>query len=119
MSAYLLVRVKVTDWDKYKEYMKVTPGVIEQYGGRFIVRGGDVETLEGPPETYRVVVVEFPSVGFGPVHVKIHEPSIQQIDLVDQQRFGLGKDDGILGRLVVAFRHREHDDLTAFPKFKC
>jgi uncharacterized protein (DUF1330 family) len=61
MSAYLLVRVNVTDWDKYKEYMKVTPGVIEKYGGRFMVRGGDVETLEGPPETYRVVLVEFPS----------------------------------------------------------
>ena len=62
MSAYLLVRVDVTDWDKYKEYMKVTPGVIEKYGGRFLVRGGDVATLEGPEETYRVVLVEFSSV---------------------------------------------------------
>ena len=62
MSAYLLVRVDVTDWDKYKEYMKVTPGVIEKYGGRFLVRGGDVSTLEGPEETHRVVLVEFSSV---------------------------------------------------------
>ena len=62
MSAYLFVRVEVTDWDKYKEYMKITPGVIEKYGGRFMTRGGDVETLEGPQETRRIVLVEFPSV---------------------------------------------------------
>ena len=61
MPAYLIARVQVTDWDRYREYTKLTPGAIEQFGGRFIVRGGQTVTLEGPPETGRVVVIEFPS----------------------------------------------------------
>ena len=61
MSAYLLGRVEITDQDRYKEYMKKTPGVIEKYGGKFIVRGGEVVTLEGAAETRRLVLIEFPS----------------------------------------------------------
>ena len=62
MTAYLLGRVEITDPDRYKEYMKKTPGAIEKYGGKFIVRGGDVVTLEGPEETRRLVLIEFPSL---------------------------------------------------------
>ena len=62
MTAYLLGRVAITDPDRYREYMKKTPGVIEKYGGKFIVRGGNVETLEGAEEKRRVVLIEFPSV---------------------------------------------------------
>ena len=61
MAAYLLARVEVTDWDRYKEYAKVTPGAIAKHGGKFIVRAGDMVTLEGPDETRRVVLIEFPS----------------------------------------------------------
>ncbi len=60
--AYLIARVQVTDWSRYREYMKQTPAVIARYGGKFIVRGGDIVTLEGPPETRRLVVIEFPSL---------------------------------------------------------
>ena len=52
----------MTNWEQYKEYTKVTPGVIEQFGGRFIVRGGEMVTLEGSEETARIVVIEFPSL---------------------------------------------------------
>ncbi len=62
MPAYLIARVEVTDWGRYREYMKATPGAIERFGGRFIVRGGEMATLEGPEETRRVVVIEFPSL---------------------------------------------------------
>ena len=62
MAAYLIVRVTVTDMEQYKEYMKLTPAILEQYGGKFIVRGGETVTLEGPEETNRMVIVEFPSV---------------------------------------------------------
>ena len=62
MTAYLLGRVEITDPERYKEYMKKTPGAIEKYGGKFIVRGGDVVTLEGPEETRRLVLIEFPSL---------------------------------------------------------
>lgn len=61
MAAYLIARVEVTDPERYGEYMKHTPRIIDRFGGRFIARGGDVTTLEGEPETRRVVVLEFPS----------------------------------------------------------
>jgi len=62
MAAYILARVEVTDWDRYKEYVKKTPGAIKKYGGKFIVRGGEMVTLEGPEETRRLVLIEFPSL---------------------------------------------------------
>ena len=62
MTAYLLGRVEITDQDRYKEYMKETPGVIKKYGGKFVIRGGEVVTLEGAEETRRVVLIEFPSI---------------------------------------------------------
>ncbi len=62
MTAYIIARVEVRDWDRYREYMKHTPGVIARFGGRFIVRGAETHTLEGSPETRRVVVIEFPSL---------------------------------------------------------
>ena len=62
MPAYMIARVNVTDWDQYNEYMKVTPGIIAKYEGRFIVRGGEMVTLEGPEEKWRIVVVEFPNL---------------------------------------------------------
>ena len=62
MAAYMIARVNVTDWDKYNEYIKVTPGIIAKYDGRFIVRGGETVTLEGPEEKWRIVVIEFPDL---------------------------------------------------------
>ena len=37
MSAYLIARVNVTDMDQYKNYMKLSPGIIEKFGGKFVV----------------------------------------------------------------------------------
>jgi uncharacterized protein (DUF1330 family) len=62
MPAYVVVRVEVTDWDKYNEYLKAGPGTLAQYGGRFIARNGEKATLEGPEETHRVIILEFPSL---------------------------------------------------------
>jgi uncharacterized protein (DUF1330 family) len=62
MLAYVIARVEVTDWDKYNEYLKVGPGTIAKYGGRFIARAGEVAVLEGPEETRRLVILEFPSL---------------------------------------------------------
>lgn len=60
-KAYVLVQVEVSNPAQYGEYMKLSPGIIAKFGGRFIVRGGRSETLEGAPATGRIVVVEFPS----------------------------------------------------------
>jgi uncharacterized protein (DUF1330 family) len=62
MPAYVIVHVEVTDWEKYREYMRHTPRIIAEHGGRFIVRGGESVTLEGAPSARRLVVVEFPSL---------------------------------------------------------
>ncbi len=62
MPAYLIAKINVTDKEQYKEYMKLTPAAIEKYGGKFIVRGGEKVTLEGPEETRRVVLIEFPDM---------------------------------------------------------
>ncbi len=59
MAGYIIARINVTDPKKYKDYTAVTPGLIAKYGGRFIVRGGETVTFEGPEETGRVVVIEF------------------------------------------------------------
>jgi uncharacterized protein (DUF1330 family) len=61
MPGYLIARVDVSDPNQYGKYTAVTPDVIARHGGRFIVRGGPVTTLEGPEERARVVVIEFPS----------------------------------------------------------
>ena len=60
-KAYILVQVDVTNPQQYGEYTKLSPGIIEKFGGRFIARGGRNETLEGTPAKGRVVIVEFPS----------------------------------------------------------
>ena len=62
MSAYVIVEVNVTDPEPFAEYRKLVPVTIEKYGGRFVVRGGTVETKEGGWSPARMVVIEFPSM---------------------------------------------------------
>ncbi len=62
MAAYLIVDVEVTDPVGYEEYRRRVPATLEPYGGRFVVRGGPFEVLEGDWQPKRVVVLEFPSV---------------------------------------------------------
>ncbi|WP_245826498.1 DUF1330 domain-containing protein [Oceanibacterium hippocampi] len=58
----MIARVNVTDPAAYEEYKKLSPGAIAAYGGKFIARGGNLETMEGENETRRVVIVEFPDL---------------------------------------------------------
>jgi uncharacterized protein (DUF1330 family) len=60
-KAYLLVQVDVTNPGQYGEYAKLSPAIIEKFGGQFLARGGRSVTLEGPAAPGRVVVIEFPS----------------------------------------------------------
>ena len=62
MPAYLLVRAHVTDMRQYGEYMKLTPAIVEKYGGAFIIRGGDKVILEGPDAPERIVLLKFDSI---------------------------------------------------------
>jgi uncharacterized protein (DUF1330 family) len=77
MAGYLIARVDVTDWDRYREYMRHTPRVIAQHGGRFLSRGSEVVTVEGPVEKDRVVLIEFPT--FQQAKAFYESPEYQQI----------------------------------------
>jgi uncharacterized protein (DUF1330 family) len=62
MSAYVIARIEVTNMEQYQKYIAASSAVVPKFGGKFIVRGGDKIALEGPEETRRMVVIEFPSL---------------------------------------------------------
>ena len=61
MPAYVIANVDVTDAAAYDEYRKGVLATIERYDGRFLVRGGAAQVLEGTFRPKRVVVLEFPN----------------------------------------------------------
>ena len=62
MAAYLVVEITVKDAVTYERYKQLAPPSIAAYGGRYLVRGGKTETLEGEWQPARFVILEFPSV---------------------------------------------------------
>lgn len=62
MPAYIIVEVDVKDPATYEDYKKLTPGSLKPFDGKFIVRGGAAELLEGEQEPNRIVVLEFPTM---------------------------------------------------------
>lgn len=62
VAGYVIVDLEVTDPEAFNEYRQQVAPTIEAYGGRYLVRGGSVETVEGEWKPKRVVVLEFPSV---------------------------------------------------------
>jgi len=76
MPAYLIAMVNVTDAQRYAQYAQRTPAAIAKFGGRFIVRGGRSEVLEGQQRPGRVVVIEFPS--FEKAQAFYHSPEYQE-----------------------------------------
>jgi uncharacterized protein (DUF1330 family) len=62
MAAYVIARVEVIDQQRYSKYLEATPPTIAKFGGRFVARGGQTLSFEGPQEIRRVVILEFPSL---------------------------------------------------------
>lgn len=62
MPAYVIVDVNVTDPTKYEEYKKLAAPTVGAYGGKYIVRGGKAQRLEGSWMPGRLVILEFPSM---------------------------------------------------------
>ena len=60
-KAYLVVQSDVTNAEQYAAYAKLTPAIIDKFGGKFMARGGRNVTLEGTKAPARVVVIEFPN----------------------------------------------------------
>jgi uncharacterized protein (DUF1330 family) len=62
MPAYFIVDNEVTDPAGFEAYRTQVPGTVEKYGGKFLVRGGQVQALEGDWKPKRIVVTEFPTL---------------------------------------------------------
>jgi uncharacterized protein (DUF1330 family) len=61
MAAYVIVEMKLSDPEQYKQYMAAAPATIAAAGGEYLVRGGRCESLEGDWHPTRVAVLKFPS----------------------------------------------------------
>ena len=62
MAAYLIVNIDVHDPVRYEEYKRQTSPIVASYGGKYLVRGGEAEVLEGDCKPSRMVVIEFESI---------------------------------------------------------
>lgn len=60
MTAYVIFQETIHDAEAFEEYKKLSPASIEKFGGSFIVRGGEIETLEGSFDHERIVIIAFP-----------------------------------------------------------
>jgi uncharacterized protein (DUF1330 family) len=62
MAGYVIAQDEVTDPQGFARYREIVPAIIEQFGGRFLVRGGKAEALEGDWEPSRLIIIEFANV---------------------------------------------------------
>jgi uncharacterized protein (DUF1330 family) len=62
MAAYVITEIDITDPRGYEEYKKMGPPTVAAYGGKFIVRGGKTEVLEGSWNPRRIVILQFESM---------------------------------------------------------
>lgn len=61
-KGYIIGMVTVKDGEAYKPYMEATIKLVVEYGGRYLVRGGDKNVVEGEAPFERMVVIEFDSI---------------------------------------------------------
>ena len=62
MPAYVVVQIAVHDPAGYEEYKALAPATVAAYGGRYLIRGGVSQVLEGSWQPSRLVVLEFPTM---------------------------------------------------------
>src|SRR5258707_11762952 len=63
MSAYMIVQIAITDEGRWQKYREAVAPLITRMGGKYVVRCGEIETLEGRPhDGARMVMFEFPSM---------------------------------------------------------
>lgn len=59
MAVYLIADVQIRDPETYAAYSAQVPATLEPFGGRFLVRGGAAQVLEGEWQPHRTIVIEF------------------------------------------------------------
>lgn len=62
MTAYLFADIEVTDPALFADYRRDTPAIVAAHGGQYLVRGGDIEVLEGDARPKRLAILSFPSM---------------------------------------------------------
>jgi len=60
MPAYMIADIELQDAERYRDYVEHVPALIEKHGGKYCVRGGQSEVLEGSWVPARLIVLEFP-----------------------------------------------------------
>lgn len=60
MTGYVIAQISVSDAEKFKEYQSLAKGTAESFGGEFVVRGSNMNVVEGESFS-RVVIIKFPS----------------------------------------------------------
>jgi uncharacterized protein (DUF1330 family) len=60
-KAYVIAEITVQDATAYDQYKTIIKPIVEKYGGKYLVRAGRVEAVDGTAPTGRVIVLEFPS----------------------------------------------------------
>jgi uncharacterized protein (DUF1330 family) len=93
MPAYIIVDINVHDPVRYEEYKRLAAPTVTAHGGKYIVRGGRVETLEGDWSPTRLVILEFPTVeqakawlnsdDYKPIRKIRHETATSQMIVVE------------------------------------
>ena len=61
MAGYAIIDTEITDKETYSEFIERVPALVKSYGGRFVVRGGAVEVVQGDWNPSRLVIIEFDS----------------------------------------------------------
>lgn len=92
-KAYLIAEVEVGDAAAYEKYKSAVVPIVAQFGGRYIVRGGRIECVEGPASSGRVVVIEFSNMTdaqdflrsdeYRPIAAIRHQNAISRIMIVE------------------------------------
>ena len=60
-AAYIIVDMKVSNAEQYKDYMAAAPAAVKAFGGEYLVRGGRFEVMEGNWQPARIAMLRFPS----------------------------------------------------------
>ena len=60
MAVYVIVDINIKDQAAFDDYKRGVPPMISKYGGEYLARGGNTQTLEGDWKPGRIVLLKFP-----------------------------------------------------------
>jgi len=83
MAAYALIEIEVTDPETYARYRELAPAIVAAFGGKYLMRGGATETVEGTWQPERLVILEFPSMER--LHAFYNAPEYQEAKALRQR----------------------------------